>query len=74
MARHSRVFRAVVAARGRIDPGALILRVQGARAFTRVPRLLRLLVRGKINPLRTLLGFKTAAAGAARRILSRMDY
>jgi succinate dehydrogenase/fumarate reductase iron-sulfur protein len=74
MARHSRVFRAVVAARGRLDPGALILRVQGARAFTRVPRLLRLLTRGKINPLRTLLGVKTAATDAARRILSRMDH
>ena len=74
MARHPRVFRALVVARGRIDPGALILRVQGARAFARIPRLLRLLVRGKISPLKTLLGLKTAAAGAARRILSRTDH
>jgi succinate dehydrogenase/fumarate reductase iron-sulfur protein len=74
MARHPRVFRAIVAARGRIDPGALILRVQGVRAFARIPRLLRLLVRGKIAPLKTLLGLKTPAAGAARRILSRTDH
>jgi succinate dehydrogenase/fumarate reductase iron-sulfur protein len=73
MARHPRVFHSIVAARGRIDPGALILRVQGARAFTRMPRLLRLLARGKINPIKTLLGLKTAAADAARRILSRTD-
>jgi len=70
-ARHPQVFRAIVMARGRIDPGALILRVQGARALTRVPRLLRLLTRGKINPVKTLLGLKSAAADAARRILSR---
>jgi fumarate reductase (CoM/CoB) subunit B len=73
MARHPRVFRAIVLARGRIDPGALILRVQGVRAFARLPRLLRLLVRGKIAPVKTLLGLKTAAADAARRILSRTD-
>jgi fumarate reductase (CoM/CoB) subunit B len=71
MARHPRIFRAIIEARGRIDPGALILRVQGGRAFRRMPRLLRLLTRGKINPVKTLLGLKTAAAGAARRILSR---
>jgi fumarate reductase (CoM/CoB) subunit B len=74
MARHPRAFRAIVLARGRIDPGALILRVQGARAFMRAPRLLRLLTRGKINPLKTWLGFKTAAAEAARRILSQTDH
>jgi succinate dehydrogenase/fumarate reductase iron-sulfur protein len=73
MARHPRVFRAIVQARGRIDPGALILRVQGIRAFARLPRVLRLLVRRKLNPLKTLLGLKTAAASAARRILSRTD-
>ena len=73
MARHPRVFRAIVLARGRIDPGALILRVQGARAFARIPRLLCLFARGKIAPVTTLLGLKTTAAAAARRILSRTD-
>jgi succinate dehydrogenase / fumarate reductase iron-sulfur subunit len=64
-------FRAVVSLRGRIDPGELILRVQGLRAFSVLPRLLRLLARGKIKPLRTLLLLKTASAGAASRILKR---
>ena len=71
MAKHSYALRAVVAARGRVDPGALVLRVQGLRVLAHLPRLLRMLTRGKINPVKTLFGVKTAAAGAARRILSR---
>ena len=71
MARHSLAFRAVVSRRGRIDPGELIIRIQGLRAFHVLPRLVRLLRRGKIKPLRTLLGLKTAAAGAASRILNK---
>jgi succinate dehydrogenase/fumarate reductase iron-sulfur protein len=71
MAHHPLTFRAVVARRGRIDPGELILRVQGLRVFAVIPRLLRLLVRGKIKPLRTLLGIKTPAASAANRILNK---
>jgi fumarate reductase (CoM/CoB) subunit B len=70
MAHHPLIFRAVVARRGRIDPGELILRVQGLRVLAVVPRLVRLLLRGKINPLRTLLRVKTSAAGAANRILN----
>jgi len=70
-ARHARIFRAIVASRGRIDPGELILRVQGVRALLRLPRILRMLQRGKINPAKTLLRLKTGAAGAARRILFR---
>jgi succinate dehydrogenase/fumarate reductase iron-sulfur protein len=72
MAHHAEALRAVVAARGRVDPGALILRVQGLRALTRLPRILRLFVRGKISPLKTLLAIKTAAAEPARRILRRV--
>ncbi len=70
MAKHPLALRAVVAARGRVDPGALILRVQGLRALARLPRILRLWVRGKVRPLRTLVGVKTAAADAARRLLA----
>jgi succinate dehydrogenase/fumarate reductase iron-sulfur protein len=70
---HSSAFREIVAARGRIDPGALVLRVQGAKALARLPRILRLLVRGKINPLRTFFWAKTAAAAAAGRILRVKD-
>ena len=73
MARHSRAFRAIVGVRGRIDPGALILRVQGLRALFNVARLLRLYVRGKIDPLKSLFGGGTAATEAARRLLGRKD-
>jgi len=69
MARHSNVLRRIVSARGRIDPGALVLGVQGLAALRNLPRIWRMLLRGKINPLRTVLGLKTAAAAAARRLL-----
>jgi succinate dehydrogenase/fumarate reductase iron-sulfur protein len=72
-ARHPRIFRAIVAARGRIDPGALVLRVQGLRALAKLGRIVRLLVSGKISPLRTLAGSATAAAPAARDILGRTE-
>jgi fumarate reductase (CoM/CoB) subunit B len=71
MARHSFALRGIVARRGRVDPGALVLRVQGLRALGKLQRILRLLVRGKINPIRTLLGIKTSAAEAAGRLLGR---
>ena len=48
-----------------------MLSVQGLRALARLPRIVRLLLRGKINPLRTLFGAKTAAAEPARRLLGR---
>jgi len=69
MAKHSFALRDVVAARGRVDPGALILRVQGLRALANMPRIVRLLMRRKINPLKTLFRIRTAAAEAAGRIL-----
>jgi len=70
MAGHSFALRSIVAARGRVDPSALILRVQGIRALRNLPRVFRLLLRGKINPLKTFLLVKTAAAGAAHRLLN----
>jgi succinate dehydrogenase/fumarate reductase iron-sulfur protein len=69
MARHSFALRDIVARRGRVDPGELILRVQGLRALGNLRRILRLLARGKINPIKTILGIKTGAAEAARRLL-----
>jgi succinate dehydrogenase/fumarate reductase iron-sulfur protein len=69
MARHSFALRDIVASRGRVDPGELVLRVQGLRALSNLRRILRLLVRGKINLIRTLLGIKTGAAEAAGRLL-----
>jgi succinate dehydrogenase/fumarate reductase iron-sulfur protein len=73
MARHSRALRAVVATRGRVDPGALMLRVQGLRVLRNLPRLLRMLVRGKINPVRTVLRLGSPAANAASRLLGKED-
>ena len=69
MAKHSFALRDIVASRGRVDPGELVLRVQGLRALGNLRRILRLFARGKIDPIRTLLGIKTNAAGAAGRIL-----
>ena len=71
MAKHSFALRDIVADRGRVDPGALMLRVQGFRALANMARVIRLLLRRKINPLKTLLRTRTAAAEAASRILDR---
>jgi succinate dehydrogenase/fumarate reductase iron-sulfur protein len=71
MAKHSLALRNIVANRGRVDPSALVLRVQGLRALSNMPRIIRLLMRGKINPINTFLSVKTAAAVAARRLLRR---
>jgi succinate dehydrogenase / fumarate reductase iron-sulfur subunit len=62
-------LRGIVARRGRVDPGELILRVQGLRALGNLRRILRLFARGKINPIKTILGIKTGAAEAAMRLL-----
>ena len=70
-ARHSLAFKAIIASRGRIDPSELILRVQGMRVLLQVVRAWRLLVRGKINPWKTLFGKNRNAAKAASRILDQ---
>ena len=60
--RHARAFMAIIEGRGRIDPSSLVLRIQGLKAALRSPRrTLKLLLRGKINPLKTLFG--SAAPG-----------
>jgi len=69
MARHAIALRGIVASRGRVDPGELVLKVQGLRALGNLRRILRLFARGKINPVKTLLGIKTGAAEAAGRLL-----
>lgn len=70
-ARHATVFRAIVASRGRIDPSELVLRVQGPKVLLQVGRALRLWLRGKINPFKTLFGRNINAAKAASRILDK---
>src|SRR5215467_6066937 len=69
MAKHPLSLRAIVAERGRVDPSALVLRVQGLRALMNVTRVLRLLWRRKIDPIKTFLARTTPAAAAARRWL-----
>jgi succinate dehydrogenase/fumarate reductase iron-sulfur protein len=69
MAKHARVLRAIVAQRGAVDPGALVLRVRGLDALRDWRRVLRLLVRGKIDPIKTLFRRKTPASAAAARLL-----
>jgi succinate dehydrogenase/fumarate reductase iron-sulfur protein len=71
MARHSLALRTIVANRGRVDPSALVLRVQGLWALANMPRIIRLMMRGKINPINTFLHVKTGASIAARRLLRR---
>ena len=71
MARHSLALRDIVASRGRVDPSALIVRVQGYRVLSKLPRAVRLFLRGKINPFKTFFRIKTRAASAAGRLLGR---
>jgi succinate dehydrogenase/fumarate reductase iron-sulfur protein len=73
LAKHSLTFGTIVASRGRIDPTELVLRVQGVKAVWNIARALRLLIAGKISPLKTLLRKRTGAAAAARRLLSKED-
>jgi len=72
MAKHPLALRAVVAERGQVDPTALVLRVQGLRALANLVRALRLLVRGKIDPIKTFVRRRTTAADAARRWLAHV--
>jgi hypothetical protein len=39
------------------------------RALSNLRRIWRLFARGKINPIKTFLGIRTGAAGAAGRLL-----
>jgi succinate dehydrogenase/fumarate reductase iron-sulfur protein len=74
MARHANALRAVVTVRGYVDPSALILKVRGLQALLGLRRALRLLIRGKIDPIRTFLRRKTPASSAAARYLGREDH
>lgn len=74
MAKHSLALRSIVASRGRVDPGALVLQVQGLRALVNLRRIVKLLMRGKVNPLRTFLSLRTAASTAAGRLLRSKAY
>jgi hypothetical protein len=59
-----------VAARGAVDPTALVFRVRGPKVLLDLPRALRLLLRGKINPIKTLFKRRSPAGVAAARLLN----
>ena len=68
--RHARVFLAIVRARGRIDPSALILGVQRLAALRHPFRILKLWRRGKIDPLKTLFGFRLPDIAQIRQVFA----
>ncbi len=71
MAKHSRALRATIAVRGYVDPTALVLRVRGLATLFDLPRALRLFLRGKIDPFKTVFSQRTPASAAAARLLGR---
>jgi fumarate reductase (CoM/CoB) subunit B len=74
-ARHSLTFASIIARRGWIDPGELVLRVQGLLALSnvaKVARIIQLILRGKVNLKKTLFGWNRAdSAKAAGKIINR---
>ncbi len=70
MARHPQALRAIVAARGRVDPGALVLRVQGWRALAQSAAAVAAVVRGKIDPHQNAAGAEIGG-GSCRRSPAR---
>ena len=66
--RHADAFLRVVARRGRIDPSELLLRIQRWQVLRQWRRVARLLVTGKIDPLRTLLGRPLAGIAQVQRM------
>lgn len=66
--RHARVFLEIVCARGRIDPSALVLRVQRLAALRHPLRIFKLWRRGKIDPLKSLFGFRLPDVEQIRQI------
>lgn len=73
LAHHALMFRKIISARGRIDPTELVFRVQGIALLLGIGRALRLLVRGKINPFKTLFGRWSNASTIAARLLRSKD-
>ena len=71
MAEHSTALRRSSRRAAIVDPTALVLRMRGLGALLDLPRALRLLVRGKIDPIKTLLKRQTPARAAAARIWRR---
>ncbi len=74
-ARHANAFLRLLAAGPWIDPAMLVLKIQGLAAIRHPLRALKLVLRGKIRPMRTLFGSRATGAAAAdvRRLLDTFD-
>lgn len=73
LAHHALTFRSIILARGRIDPTELVFRVRGLKLLLGLGRALRMLVRRKINPVKTLFGRWSGASSVAARLLRKKD-
>jgi fumarate reductase (CoM/CoB) subunit B len=69
--RHAQAMLDVVRRRGRVDPSELMLRVRGIAAVANLFRVLRLLVKRKINPIATFFGRPIAGIDRVRRLFQR---
>lgn len=65
---HQNAFLKIIHRRGRIDPSELVLRAQGLLLLRSLRRAIRLLLRGKIDPLRTLFGRPIQGIAHVRRM------
>jgi succinate dehydrogenase/fumarate reductase iron-sulfur protein len=70
-AKHALAFSDIIERRGKIDPSELVLRTQGVRAFSHMGRVIRLLLRGKIYPMRTFFGRPIAQIEKVKSIFQR---
>jgi len=65
---HQNAFLKIIRRRGRIDPSELVMRAQGLLLLRSLGRAIRLLLRGKIDPIRTLFGRPIQDMGHIRRM------
>ena len=70
--KHQRAVLDMVERRGRIDPSELVLRSQGLFAVFPISRAIKLLLRGKINPIRTFFGSGILAVGQVQTLFGKM--
>jgi len=70
-AKHALVFSDIIERRGKIDPSELVLRTQGFRAVGHLGRVIRLLLRGKIYPLRMIFGKPVAQIEKIKNLFER---
>jgi fumarate reductase (CoM/CoB) subunit B len=70
--KHQRAFLDIIKDRGRIDPSALVLRTQGLWAVFPLVRAIKLLLRGKINPVRTFFGSHIQTIQQVRALFEKM--